>query len=310
MILFPPNKDEEMPNSHRPDVSIVICTYNRKKSLEECLKSIFSMDYKRHLFEVLIVDKGSTDGTAELCRNFPVRFVTNMRGGLPFQRNKGAELAQGSIVVYTDDDCLVEKNWLNNLLEGFQFSESVAGVGGPVIPSVPNIIPKKIFVKAVFGLFDEGEKTKLTDGIITANSAFKREVFEKIRFDETLGRANPGRFKRFVLKGEDTIFCRDLTSSGYKIVYTPNAKVYHQIRRERISVSYIIEHALNEGVSNTRYYLRTWHSRIWAVRFSLGHLVQNLLRIPLDTSFTSCHDVVCAISTLIISFTGLDKILL
>lgn len=290
-----------------PFVSVVVCTYNRKNLLKFCLNSIYAQDYPKANFEVIIVDGGSTDGTAELCKEFPqIHFITESRFGLAYARNKGAELAQGSIVAYTDDDCIVDKYWLRNLIAGFQFSENVTGVGGPVYPLDPEIIPEKIRVKSALGLFDDGEKPKLTDGVITSNSAFKKEIFKTIKFDKRLGITRRGNL---ILSGEDVDFCQKLLDSGYKLSYTPHAKVYHRIPKGRIRVPYIVKHALHRGISKTRIYLNKKQSRVWAIRYAVGQLIQCILKMPSDTSFTSCYNLIYCTSTLCICFTGLDRIL-
>ena len=290
-----------------PFVSVVICTYNRKNMLKECLDSIDAQDYPKSNFEVIVIDGGSTDGTQELCKDFPkIRFITESRFGLAYARNKGAELARGPIVAYTDDDCIVDKQWLKNLVAGFQFSDPIVGVGGPVYPLNPKIIPKKILVKAALGIFDEGGLAMPVEGLNTSNSAFKREIFKTIKFDETLGTTRRGKL---ILCGEDTDFCQTLVDSGYKLLYTPYAKVYHQIGKERIRVPYIVKHAIHNGISQTRFYLKKKHSRIWAIRYALGQLVQNSLEIPSNTSFASCYKIICSISTLFVSFIGFDRIL-
>jgi GT2 family glycosyltransferase len=273
-----------------------------------CLNSIYAQDYPESNFEVIVVDGGSTDGTKELCKEFPnIRFVTEKRFGLAHARNKGAELAHGSIVAYTDDDCIVDKYWLNNLVLGFRHFPSIAGVGGPVCPAHPDAIPQKILVKPALGLFDEGENIKLLQGIITSNSAFKREIFSAIQFDETLGTTRRGKL---ILCGEDVDFCQTLTKSGYKLLYTPSAKVYHQISKDRIRVWYIVKHAVHGGISMTKFLEKEKNSRVWMIRFAVGGLAQRLLAIIADRSFTSCYKIINSTSTLFICLTGMDKILL
>jgi glycosyltransferase involved in cell wall biosynthesis len=290
-----------------PNVSIIICTYNRKNLLKMCLNSIYAQDYPQSNFEVIVVDGGSSDGTEKLCKEFPkIRFIVESKHGLAHARNKGAELAHGSIVVYTDDDCIVDKNWLRNLIAGFYYSKNVVGVGGPVYPLHPEIIPKKIHVKAALGLYDNGDSMKLTEGIITSNAAFKKEIFKITKFNEGLGVTRRGNL---ILCGEDTAFCQAIKNLGYNLLYTPYAKVYHQIPKTRVKVSYIIKHALHSGISRTRMLINVKQSRVWAVRYALGQLIQCVLKVPSNTSFTSCYNLVHCIATLFISFTGLDKIL-
>jgi glycosyltransferase involved in cell wall biosynthesis len=291
-----------------PFVSVVICTYDRHKLLKDCLDSIFAIEYPKSLYEIIIVDGGSNDGTDELCKRFPeIRFVVERRFGLAYARNKGAEMARGSVVAYTDDDCVVDRHWLSNLISAFRLSQNVAGVGGPVYPLHPESIPKKILVKAALGLFEDGEKIKLASGVITSNSAFIRTIFETIKFDESLGTTRRGKL---ILTGEDTDFCTSLIDSGHKLLYTPYAKVYHQVGRKRKTVRYILKHAIHSGISTTRFILKKKNSRIWAVRVALGMLAQRCIAMISDRSFTSCYGIVLSLSTLLISVTGLDRILL
>lgn len=288
-----------------PLVSIVICTFNRKNLLSDCLTSIFSMEYPRSLYEVIIVDGGSNDGTEELLTKFSdIRFVVERKYGLAYARNKGAELAQGSVVAYTDDDCIVDQQWLRNLVAGFKKSESIAGVGGPVYPLHPEIIPPKILVKPALGLFDEGNREKLVQGIITSNSAFKREIFRTVKFDESLGITRRGKL---ILCGEDVVFSKTIRDHGYLLLYTPHAKVYHQIQTNRIRVRYIIRHAMHAALSVKRNRLKK-ESRAWTIRKAFSLVVRQLFVIPSDRSFTSCYRLVAALYALLLSMTDLDRV--
>jgi glycosyltransferase involved in cell wall biosynthesis len=290
-----------------PFVSIVICTYNRKDLLKDCLNSIFSANYPSSLYEVIVVDGGSTDGTIDLRKVFPnIRFIVESRSGLAHARNKGASLAHGSVVAYVDDDCVVDKEWLRNLVKGLKYSKNVVGVGGPVFPLHPEVIPPKIFVLAPLGFFDEGKVMKFVSGIVMPNSAFRRAIFKTIQFDETLGVTKKGRF---ILFGEDTDFCKRIIDAGNKLLYTPYSRVYHQIIPERLTVRYLIRHAIGGGIINTKFILKSRNSRLWALRISFGALVQEFFKTASDRSFTSCYMLVTALSTILMSATSLDEIL-
>ena len=290
------------------DASIIICTYNRKRKLRECLTSIFAVDYPKDNFEVIVVDGGSNDGTEDLLKEFPqIRFTKERRRGLASARNQGARLARGRIVVYTDDDCIVDEKWLAQLIDGFKVSNSIAGVGGPVCPQQSELIPSKLMVRPALGLYDEGYKTKYVSLLITSNAAFKREIFERMEFNENLGVTRKGKL---LLSGEDIEFCRAVTASGFKILYTPFAKVYHQIGAERVKVPYILKHAVHNGLSLTRILLKNNKSRVWAVRYSMGRLVQSLFSAILNRSFSSCYNLVYSISGLFFCATCADIALL
>lgn len=117
-----------------PFLSVVIPTLNREKYLEKCLTSLFKIDYPKANFEVIVVDGGSNDGTMVMVqRKFPeVKFILERRKGRSYARNTGWKQANGQIVVYTDDDCVLDRSWLRVLASGFD-SKEIGGVGGPLL---------------------------------------------------------------------------------------------------------------------------------------------------------------------------------
>jgi glycosyltransferase involved in cell wall biosynthesis len=85
-------------------VSVVVASYNGERFLAETLESVFAQDYDP--FEVVFVDDGSSDGTAEIARSFPLRYVYQENAGLPAARNAGVALATGDLIAFVDDDDL------------------------------------------------------------------------------------------------------------------------------------------------------------------------------------------------------------
>jgi glycosyltransferase involved in cell wall biosynthesis len=287
-----------------PFVSVVVCTLNRKELLRECLTSLLAVDYPQSRREIIVVDGGSHDGTQEIATEFPqIRFAVEPHFGIAHARNKGAELARGAIVAYTDDDCIVGRSWLKNLVKGFQRSPQIMGVGGPVFPAFAKL-PKKILVNPALGLFDEGEEPKYVGGIITSNSAFKRELFCIAHFDEDLGATRRGHL---LLCGEDVEFCRTITGHKFKLFYEPNAKVYHKIRRDRVKVSYIIRHAVTNGVSIARLNQKVKKPRMWMVRYAFVGLLRSVYSVVNDQSFSVCYQIIVYSSASFISIAGIEN---
>ena len=121
-----------MPN--QPLVSVIIPTLNRREALEKCLISLSRQIYGR--FEVVVVDGGSTDGTKELIEEYSERLsitFATQGGGLISQENRAWRLSKGEIVVRTDDDVMVSRRWLEEIVKTFEFSNDVGGVTGPTI---------------------------------------------------------------------------------------------------------------------------------------------------------------------------------
>ena len=88
-----------------PLVTVVVAAYNGERFLRETLESLFAQDFDS--FEAVFVDDGSEDGTAEIARSFPVRYVRQENQGLPAARNAGLALARGELIAFLDDDDLL-----------------------------------------------------------------------------------------------------------------------------------------------------------------------------------------------------------
>jgi GT2 family glycosyltransferase len=222
-----------------PFVSVVIPTLNRKALLKNCLDSLFSMDYPRSRFEAIVVDNGCTDGTKEMIhRDFSeVRFLTEKKKGVVYARNTGSRLSNGLIVAYTDDDCIVDNGWLRNLVSGFTSSE-VGAVGGPVFHLHSKSVPEELWCYRT-APFYLGEKERLAKFLVSGNLSVRREVFEKIRFDES-----------FIFHdSEDIDFSKSIAKAGYRLLYVPHAKVYHNVDPQRSRLQYIIRRAFLAGLS-------------------------------------------------------------
>ena len=93
---------------HRlPFVSVIIPVLNGERTIRECLVSLLRVDYLPERGEILVVDNGSTDRTAEIINSFPVRYLGEERRGKSYARNRGIEASKGEILAFTDADCVV-----------------------------------------------------------------------------------------------------------------------------------------------------------------------------------------------------------
>ncbi|PYM04307.1 MAG: glycosyl transferase, partial [Verrucomicrobia bacterium] len=124
-----------------PSVSVIVCSYNAGATLRPCLESLGKIDYPK--FEIVLVDDGSTDNTAQIAAGFPnVRYVHQPNRGLSVARNTGAAAARGEVLAYTDADCMADVDWLYYLI-GTLTNADFAGVGGPNVPP-----PAKTWIQA------------------------------------------------------------------------------------------------------------------------------------------------------------------
>lgn len=176
-----------------------------------CLKAIFNQDYKD--FEVIIVDNKSTDATVAKAKAFNVKIV-NIEEYLPGRAlNIGISHSQGKFLCFLSGHCIpVDNSWLTNLMRNFN-DEQAAGVYGRQEPMSSTSDVDKRDLLNLFGL---DKKIQIRDSFFhNANSMIKRDIWEKVPFDEK------------VTNIEDRVWAAQVLKRGYKIIYEPEASVYH-----------------------------------------------------------------------------------
>lgn len=201
-----------------PRVSVIVCSYNGGRTLEQCLHSLHALEYPD--YEIIVVDDGSTDDTRAILAHFPeVRALHQANRGLSAARNTGLQAATGSIVAYTDSDCFVDPHWLTHLVYQFQRCDAAA-VGGP------NLTPEDGRLAACVAA-SPGQPThvlesdQVAEHIPGCNMAFRRELLLAIKgFDPLYRKA-----------GDDVDICWRLQQAGYWITFAPGAFVWHHRRQ-------------------------------------------------------------------------------
>jgi GT2 family glycosyltransferase len=240
------------------DISVVLGTYNRAASLEAALNSFASIDIPPDLtWELLVVDNNSRDATRRVVEEFAkragfrVRYVFEGRQGRSAALNSGIAEADGEIIVFTDDDVLLHRDWLLNLKRTFDQFDCEA-VAGRVVPLWNHPKPDWLEMDGQFAVtnFEMGDEFKeIRNPPLGANSAFRRGVFARhglFRLD--LGVSGD----RHTITCDDTEFGERLIRAGEKIVYCPTAIVYHPVDPSRTTKSYFLSWYYYNGVSLTR----------------------------------------------------------
>jgi GT2 family glycosyltransferase len=245
----------------RPKMSVVVCSYRGAALLRPCLESLRSLRYPN--FEVILVNDGGDSAVAAVVREFPeVRaFDLAPHGGLSAARNLGAREATGEILVYTDDDCEADPDWLTWLAWAFAEND-LAAAGGPNIPPPPENRLRAIVAAAPGGpahvLLNDVEAEHLPG----CNLAVRRAVWESVGgFDE-----------RFWTAGDDVDFCWRLIDAGHRIGFHPAAMVWHHRRFTvkaylRQQVGYGRAEAMLMPLYPSRFGLRggaRWRGRVYA----------------------------------------------
>jgi len=115
-------------------LSVIIPALNSASTISRTLSSIFSNKFSEDLFEVLMIDNGSTDNTVEIAKKYDVTVYRCEPRGIGPPRNLGIRKAKGDIVCFTDSDCIVDNCWLQKFHDFFERNPEVDGVGGPTFP--------------------------------------------------------------------------------------------------------------------------------------------------------------------------------
>src|SRR6185369_16589560 len=232
--------------SNEPEVSVVIPTYNRSALLRSTVDSVLKQDTQT-TFEVILIDNNSSDDTkdvvASLIETYPgkVRYVVERKQGNAHARNRGIEEAKGAIVAFVDDDVTVDKNWLTSLKTILDARSDLSFVGGKVLPQWNGPPPSWLTPDhwAPLALLDYGNDEFAISGnsprgLLTANIAFRRNVFEET------GMFLPDlqRVKNMIGSMEDHEFLLRVCRSGKQGIYTPRMIATTHIDTERLTKAY------------------------------------------------------------------------
>jgi len=202
---------------HWPRLSVVVCTFNGAPTIRDTLDSLESLDYPD--YEVIVVNDGSTDDTANIVCEYDVIPITTENQGLSNARNTGWQAATGEIVVYIDDDAYPDPHWLQYLAYTYHTTDYAAVGGlspappgdGPIADCVANAPGRPVHV-----LVSDTE----AEHIPGCNMSFKREVLE------ALGGFDP----RYRAAGDDVDMCWRVLERGWKIGYQAGALNWHHCR--------------------------------------------------------------------------------
>ena len=227
-------------------VSAIICTRNRAASLERTLQEMAKLDLAGIAeFELVVVDNGSLDATRSVVEAFeadapfPVRYVSELRPGLSAARNSGLAMANGALILFTDDDCLVPDNWAQvgvGLLE----LEPLQVIGGRVELHNPAHLQVSIRTSLVR---ETASPEQIFGFVLGANMAFGRAVVDKIGlFDVRLGAGTP------LHAAEDTEFAYRALINGIPVRYEPSFTVRHDHGRTEQRDFYRLERGYSIGV--------------------------------------------------------------
>ena len=237
-------------------ITATISTYNRERYLPQVLDSLKKQTLDRSLFEIVLVDNNSPGNTKEITENFirengelTVSYHLETNQGLSHGRNRGIKEAKGAFITFIDDDAFLAEDYLEKIYNYFEQDDSVAAIGSKILLHYEDVIPKweNKYLNSLLGFFDLGDQPM--DFTIKSyprgsNMSFRMNVFERVgEFNTELGRKGDN------LAGseEKDMFNRVYAHSDLRVVYVPDAVVFHCVPIERTTTEFIKQQALGTG---------------------------------------------------------------
>jgi len=205
------------PDGPWPKVSVVVCTHNGEATLAQCLERAAELTYPD--FELIVVDDGSTDGSADVARARGATLVQTDHRGLSYARNAGVRRANGEIVAFLDDDAYPDADWLHYVAASLRANDH-AGMGGPNIPPEDDGLIADCVAAAPGGPIHVLISDREAEHLPGCNMAFRKSALQDIGgFDE-----------RFRVAGDDVDVCWRLQESGRTLGFSAGAVVMHRRR--------------------------------------------------------------------------------
>ena len=271
------------------DISVVICTRDRTDHLKKCLDSILVSDSLYR--EIMVIDGSRTrhnrDRVKKIVKNVGGKYFYEGRSGLSFARNLGVKKAAGDIIVFADDDFIVENGWITNLVENYK-DDLVACCTGRMVSYrndyISNLfesslskergVKKRIFTKegiCFSALLKNvrlitrrwlGDEAPIPWSIGFGYFSVKKSVVNEVGFfDESLGVGTPS------LGGEEVDMFYRILKVGYKVVYEPTAIIYHDHRQ---NLNGVFKAAYDAGCSEGAFVRKHFKNDMYVNLFGVG----------------------------------------
>lgn len=264
-------------------LTAIICTYNREKYIKPLLESIAANDLPKSEYEILLVDNNCTDNTRAVCEAFfeahmdvQFRYVVEPEQGLSAARNKGIKEAKGDIIVYVDDDALVDAWYLRTITEYMAAHPEIDAVGGAIIPLYETSEPQwmtRYTKELLCGYLYLGDTIRTFPGDRYpggGNAAYRAKVFEQVGlFNTALGRKGNG-----LMGSEEKDIFDKMKAQGMRFMYLPKMILHHIIPQKKLERDYFDRLTLQIGqserqrtlaISRSKYFNRLFKEAIkWA----------------------------------------------
>lgn len=212
---------------HDAKVSVVVPVRNAENTIELCLRSLMKQSYAKT--EVIVVDNMSTDKTKEKITRYPVILLEEKKINSYAARNTGIREASGEVIAFIDSDCVATSDWIRSLVKYYS-DINIGGVGGQILPYI-NHKPRSIIEKYAISakcyptypyktekpiVLNRQRGILLAGVLFTANASYRKSILDEL-----------GGFDENLKSGGDIDMSYRVQDIGYKLIWDPQAIVYH-----------------------------------------------------------------------------------
>jgi glycosyltransferase involved in cell wall biosynthesis len=195
-------------------ISIIVPARNAESSIAQCLDALLNQTMDASSYEIIVVDNGSADRTAEIAEQQGAQLLREDKRGAAAARNRGIRAASGEIICFTDADCLPTESWLEEMISPFS-DPQIAGCKGSYLTRQHEIVAR--FVQIEYeDKYDRLLGLQNIDFIDTYSAAYRRNVLVSV-----------GGFDESIYYVEDQELSFRVARLGKKMVFQPSAAVYH-----------------------------------------------------------------------------------
>jgi hypothetical protein len=237
-------------------VSVAICTWNRSDMLRQTLARMTQLVVPNSQeWELLIVDNNCTDETSSVIQSFagrlPIRVLRELAPGLSHARNRALKETRSDLLLWTDDDVLVDEHWLTEFVSAARRFPDAAAFGGVIEPwflEEPDPDLRAAFPSLAMGfcgLDHERPCGPMPDGtfVFGANMGYRRELIQGMNFDVNLG-TSPSS----AIGGDEVDFLQQIRSRNGTVVWWPAMRVKHCVAPPRATLAYLKDFSFGKGL--------------------------------------------------------------
>lgn len=252
------------------ELSVVISTYNRSGVLRDVLADLTAQEAAPP-FEIVVVDDGSTDDTAEVAQavidsspvGVAVQLIRQANTGLAAARNTGAAASRGKAIAFLDDDVVVPRDWVRSVVAAFE-DESVAAIGGRIDLRFECDVPRWLApqMRHYLGELNRGDapsRLEYPDFPFGGHCAVRQDLWRQMGGLDTKFGYRAGS----LVPNEERELFRRMSAAGLQVKYWPSARVEHRINAARLTKDWFRRRVHGQGVADEVMELEAARPTIW-----------------------------------------------